>query len=47
MLLRFPELKRHPGPVGDRLEAAGAEPRVLDAWREIVATEILPEDDSD
>jgi hypothetical protein len=47
LLLRFPELKRHPGPVDDRLQAGGAGPAVLDAWREIVASEILPEDDGD
>ena len=47
LLLRFPELKREPGPVGDRLRAAGVEPDVLDAWQAIVASEILPEDDDE
>lgn len=45
LLLRFPELRRHPGPVGDRLRAAGVEQDVLDAWKEISATEVLPEDE--
>lgn len=45
LLLRFPELKSDPGPVGDRLRAAGVEQAVLDAWKEISATEVLPEDD--
>lgn len=45
LLLRFPELKQEPGPVGDRLRSAGVGPAVLDAWKEIVASEILPEDD--
>lgn len=45
LLLRFPELKQEPGPVGDRLRSAGVEPDVLNAWNEIVASEILPEDE--
>lgn len=47
LLLRFPELKCEPGPVGDRLRAAGVEQAVLDAWKEISATEILAEDDEE
>lgn len=45
LLLRFPELKQEPGPVGDRLRSAGVERNVLEAWNEIVASEILPEED--
>jgi len=45
LLLAFPELKRDPGPVGDRLRAAGADPAAFVAWRELVAQEILAEDD--
>jgi hypothetical protein len=47
LLLTFPELKVDPGPVRDRLEAAGASPSVLAAWQEFVAQEILPEEDDD
>ena len=42
LLLRFPDLKRDPGAVGDCLQAAGADPAVLAAWHELVAQEITP-----
>jgi hypothetical protein len=45
LLLRFPELRAHPGPVGDRLQASGAGLAVLDAWKEIAAAEILPDEE--
>jgi hypothetical protein len=45
LLLTFPELKREQGPVAERLRAAGAEEKVLAAWKELVAAEILPEDE--
>lgn len=44
LLLAFPELKRDPGPVSDRLRAAGADPAVLTVWNEFVAQEIRPAD---
>jgi hypothetical protein len=47
LLLRFPELKTLTGPVRDRLVANGAEQAVLAAWEELVAQEILPEEDED
>jgi hypothetical protein len=47
LLLAFPDLKREPGPVGDRLSAAGATPEVLAAWRELVAQEIRPAGDDE
>ncbi len=47
LLLAFPELKRTEGPVTDRLIAAGADEAALAAWQEIVATEILPEEDDE
>jgi hypothetical protein len=47
LLLKFPELKRDPGPVTDRLHAAGADPAVLAVWKELVAQEIQPEDEGD
>ena len=45
LLLTFPDLKTDPGPVRDRLDAAGATPAALEAWKELVAQEILPEDE--
>ena len=47
LLLKFPALRSHPGPVDDRLIAAGADPAVFDTWRELAAQEILPEGDDD
>jgi hypothetical protein len=47
LLLRFPELKSETGPVRERLLAGGASPEVFSAWEELVAREILPEDEDD
>jgi hypothetical protein len=47
LLLTFPELKTTEGPVAERLRAAGASAEVMTAWQELVAQEILPEDDAD
>jgi len=47
LLLKFPDLRSHPGPVDDRLIAAGADPVVFDTWRELAAQEVLPEGDDD
>lgn len=47
LLLRFPEFRRDPGPVVDRLRAAGADPTVLTVWQELVAQEIRPADEED
>ena len=50
LVLTFPELKTDLGPVHDRLETAvaeGATPTVLDTWKDLVAREILPEDEDD
>ena len=50
LLLTFPELKRDVGPVRDRLEAAvseGTTPTALNTWKELVAQEIVPEDEDD
>jgi hypothetical protein len=44
LLLAFPELKRHPGPVTVCLQAAGAGPEVLTVWQDWVAQEIQPVD---
>lgn len=50
LLLTFPEFKTDRGPVHDRLETAiseGATPTALDTWKDLVAREILPEDEDD
>lgn len=36
LLLAFPALKQESGPVAERLQAAGADQAVMDAWRELV-----------
>lgn len=45
LLLAFPDLKVEEGLVGERLHAAGSSDQVLAAWKELVAEEILPEED--
>ncbi len=47
LLLTFPALKRDTGPVVDRLQAAGAGPKVLAVWKELVAQKIRPADEGD
>jgi hypothetical protein len=47
LLLAFPELKQDPGPVRDRLLAAGADAPVLTTWQEIAAQEIQPADEDE
>lgn len=41
----FPDLKKGTSPVADCLRAAHALPDVLAAWKQLVAEEILPEDE--
>ena len=45
LLLTFPDLKTEEGPVADRLRAAGAPESAMEAWKDVVAQEILPEDE--
>jgi hypothetical protein len=45
LLLTFPELKTDEGAVAERLRAAGAAADMLAAWKDLVAEEILPEDE--
>lgn len=45
LLLVFPQLKSELGPVRNRLIAAGAASGALEAWNDLVAQEILPEDE--
>lgn len=47
LLLTFPELKTAEGSVASRLRAAGASEEVFAAWQELVAQEILPEDEDE
>jgi len=47
LLLAFPELKRDPGPVSDRLQAASVGPTVLAAWKDLITQEIRPADEED
>jgi len=47
MLLRFPELKVVQGEVQQRLVALGANEDALALWRELVAEDILPEEEDD
>ncbi len=47
LLLTFPELKAEQGPVAERLREAGATPDIIAAWKELVAQEILPEEEDD
>ena len=47
LLLSFPDLKTEGGEVAERLLASGAGPDVLAAWKELVALQILPEDEDD
>jgi hypothetical protein len=45
LLVTFPELKTEEGPVAERLRAAGASEAALSAWKDLVAQEILPDDE--
>ncbi len=47
LLLTFPELKTEEGPVAERLRAAEASTEVMAAWKELVAQDILPEEDDE
>jgi hypothetical protein len=45
LLLAFPDLKAEEGSVLQALQVMGAPKEAFDAWRELVAQEILPEDE--
>ncbi len=47
LLLRFPDMKRHPGPVTDCLNAAGVKAVVLAQWKKIAAEKIIPSDEDE
>lgn len=40
-------MKTREGAVAERLHAAGASAEMFAAWKELVAEEILPEDEAD
>jgi hypothetical protein len=46
LLLAFPHLKSQTGPVLDRLQASRADDRAMDEWRQLVAADIRPEEES-
>ena len=45
LFLTFPEFKLRSGPVRERLAAEGADEKIMATWEELVAQEIVPEDD--
>jgi hypothetical protein len=45
LLLEIPELKKEEGPVVECLRRAGASEAAIATWKELVAQEILPEDE--
>lgn len=45
LLLVFPEFKRDPGTVTERLLAMGADLGALATWKELASQEIMPEED--
>ena len=47
LLLVFPELKCDPGPITEKLQAAGVGPDILNTWRELADQKIQPEDEND
>lgn len=47
LLLAFPDLKSHPGPVTDCLLAAEADSGTIRLWEELVNQEIAPESEDD
>ena len=47
LLLTYPELKAHPGPVTDALITARATPEALAVWQELVQQDIQPIDEDE
>ncbi|WP_017300929.1 nucleotidyl transferase AbiEii/AbiGii toxin family protein [Nodosilinea nodulosa] len=42
LLLAFPDLKAHPGPVTQQLMAENAKPEILSVWQDLVRQDIQP-----
>jgi Nucleotidyl transferase AbiEii toxin, Type IV TA system len=47
LLLAFPNLKRHPGPVTKHLIASSADSSVLNTWKDLVSQELSAEEEDD
>ncbi len=47
LLLTYPELKVHPGPVTEALVNSGASPEIISVWEELVQQEIQPVDEDE
>ncbi len=47
LLLAFPHLKKHPGPVTKHLIASSADTLVLDTWKGLVAQELSAEEEDE
>lgn len=47
LLLAFPHLKKHPGPVTKHLTASSADSSVLDTWKDLVSQELSAEDEDE
>ena len=47
LLLTFPDLKQREGAVAERLRAVAASKDAMDAWRDLVASKIEPEDEDE
>ena len=47
LLLAFPQLKKHPGPVTKHLAASSAESAVLDVWKDLVSQELSAEEEDE
>jgi hypothetical protein len=47
LLLAFPHLKKHPGPVTKHLLASSADGSVLDTWKDLVSQELRAEEEDE
>ena len=47
LLLKFPDLKTHPGPVTDRLAGLDVDDATMDTWKELVSQDLIADEDED
>lgn len=47
LLLAFPHLKEHPGPVTKHLNASSTDRSVLDTWKDLVSQELSAEEEDE
>ncbi len=47
LLLTFPDLKKHPGPVSDRLTALDVGVATMNTWRELVSQDLTADDEDE